>query len=321
MSDAPNTGPDDGWWTDEPDATPRPERSAAGGRRWWAIAGAAVLVVGAAVGGVVVATSSKHSTKVGASGSGATSSTANGSANGATNGAPGDGLAGGAARGLGGRRRPGAQGTITAISGKQLTIATAGKGAVKVVVTPSTTITDTTKASLADLKAGDHVIAIGAAGTSGTVTAQSVIDSRDMTGGFGFGRGGARGPNGPPGGGGGFSPGSGGAQGGTPPTGRRFPGGAGGFTVGTISSINGSTVVVKTAAGTSVNVMTTSTTTVRLTTKIAFSKLAKGDKVAVTGATANGTLTATAIRRGDEGFGVGGLGRRRLGGATTTTTP
>lgn len=94
------------------------------------------------------------------------------------------------------------------------------------------------------------------------------------------------------------------------------------MTVGTVASRNGSTIVVKTTAGKSVSVATASTTTVRLTTKIALADLAKGDTVTVTGATANGTLTATAIRRGDDGFGFGpgGAGGPGAFGAPGTTT-
>ena len=83
------------------------------------------------------------------------------------------------------------------------------------------------------------------------------------------------------------------------------------MTAGTISSVDGSTIVVKTTDNKTVKVTTSSTTAVQVTSKISLADLAKGDTVTVIGQTANGTVTATTIRRGDGGFGgFGGFGGR-----------
>ncbi len=313
MSDASSSGPrgasDDSWWTDEPAKAPDDGPPRRGGRRPLAIAGAVVIVIAAAVGGFALATRSKDSTSVGAS-AGTTSS----------NGPP-SGRFG---------RRPGAQGTIDSISGSNLTVTTAGKATVNVVATSKTTITDTTKGALTDLKTGDHVRITGATGSSGVVTAQLVLDTRGVADQFGFGGGAGRRRNGGTRAGGGRVLPEGGTfpGGGTPPNGQGFAGRGGPVTAGTIASIDSSTIVVKTTAGKSVKASTSSSSMVRITTKIALSDLAKGDTVTVTGATANGTLTATAIRRGDigAGFGFGIPGGRGAAGAPgapggPTTTP
>jgi len=82
----------------------------------------------------------------------------------------------------------------------------------------------------------------------------------------------------------------------------------GGLTAGTITSIDGDTITVKLADGSSVKVSTSGSTTVTKTSKAKVSDLATGDSITVIGnADSSGNVTATRISEGDAGFGfVGG---------------
>jgi hypothetical protein len=99
--------------------------------------------------------------------------------------------------------------------------------------------------------------------------------------------------------GGGFARGLGGG-------GQGFGGGGGGdgfagggFTSGTIVSINGSTIVVKSLNGTEKTVTTTSTTKVTKTAPSSVSALKAGETVTVVGTVgANGDVTATTVAEG-----------------------
>jgi hypothetical protein len=72
-------------------------------------------------------------------------------------------------------------------------------------------------------------------------------------------------------------------------------GGFGGANRGTITAINGSTIVMKTASGTSVTVKTTSSTTANAVVASSLSKLAVGDHVMVTGTTSSSKIAATRV--------------------------
>lgn len=112
----------------------------------------------------------------------------------------------------------------------------------------------------------------------------------------------------------GFRSGAGAAAGGGGAGGGGFAGRAN-FTSGTIASIDGSTITLTLADGSTEKVTTSSTTTVSKTEKTTLSGLATGDKVTVIGPKgSDGSVTATAV---SEGGGLGGFrgGARAGGGA------
>jgi hypothetical protein len=89
---------------------------------------------------------------------------------------------------------------------------------------------------------------------------------------------------------------------------------AGGFTSGTVVSVSGDSVVIKTAAGTDVTVRTTSTTKVTKQATTRLSALAAGERVTAVGTPGtNGAITATTISEGTTLR--GGFGRGAGGGA------
>jgi hypothetical protein len=80
----------------------------------------------------------------------------------------------------------------------------------------------------------------------------------------------------------------------------------GGFTSGTITSIDGDTVTLKTTDGSTVKVTTSGTTTVTKSDTATVSDLAKGETVTVVGTTdSSGNVTATTVTEGTTGFGGG----------------
>ena len=86
-------------------------------------------------------------------------------------------------------------------------------------------------------------------------------------------------------------------------------GAAGGFTSGTIVSVKGGKIVVKTSDGTEKTVTTGDSTTVTTTSDADLTELKKGDTVRVVGETGDdGTVAATSISEGDTGFGDGAPG-------------
>ncbi len=279
--------------TAAPAATPAPEGPAASRTGWkqWAAAGvvAAVVAVGAGVGISL------------AGGDDSSSVAARGPAAAAASGYGGD---------LTGRPGfPGAMGTagtITAIDGSTITVeAAAAPGGtstetstVKVATTDETTVTESVSGSVDDLAEGDHVTVMGTT-ADGAVTAQRIVDSRDVESSFGGGGGGQMGtpPSLPDGAEQGSLPD---APTGTPPSGG-FPGGA--PTAGTIASIDGDTVVVETSDGTKVTVTVTDDTEVSITEQISVGDLAEGDTVMVAGTTSGSTVAAETIRKGELGGG------------------
>ncbi|MCU1551979.1 MAG: hypothetical protein JWR36_2539 [Glaciihabitans sp.] len=84
----------------------------------------------------------------------------------------------------------------------------------------------------------------------------------------------------------------------------------GGVTAGTVVSVKGNTLVLKTAAGTDVTVTTNSTTSVTKSTKSSVSALTAGESVTAIGQPdSGGTITATTIAEGNtppRGFGGAG---------------
>jgi Domain of unknown function (DUF5666) len=87
------------------------------------------------------------------------------------------------------RTTPTAEGTISAISGDDLTVKPASGADVKVVMNSSTTVTRSGKGSAGALKVGDTVRVVGTKASSGTVTATSITATAagvsTATGGFG----------------------------------------------------------------------------------------------------------------------------------------
>ncbi|HEY3772892.1 MAG TPA: DUF5666 domain-containing protein [Solirubrobacteraceae bacterium] len=92
---------------------------------------------------------------------------------------------------------------------------------------------------------------------------------------------------------------SGASAGGFPGGGAGFPGGfagAGGGTTGTISSISGDSVVLKTTSGNSIKVTLTSATTLKKDLHVKRNAIRPGDTITVTGITAkNGSMKASSI--------------------------
>ncbi len=275
----------------EPLPTPSDEPPAGGARpAWqpWAIAIAIVLAAGLAF---VVARS------VGHHGSPAAANTSNTAA----------GLNQGNGEGFGGRFAGGGTfGTIAAIDGSTLTVTNTSGTAVTVHTSASTNVTTGVDATLPDIANGDRVIAVGK--TTGTSTAATTLTDMGAndTGGPGFRTGGAY-----PGGGYGNAdrPGDG-----TTP--RSFNGQRpGGFATGTVTKVSGDTITVSTFNGGTATITVSSSTKITKTQATTVSHLAKGQRIIVIGTTdSDGSITATAIRDGNGGFGAGIGGRFRGNG-------
>jgi hypothetical protein len=77
------------------------------------------------------------------------------------------------------------------------------------------------------------------------------------------------------------------------------PGGGGPATFGTVESVSGSTLKVKTQNGTVVTVTLTPDTDIEVTRKGAATDLSKGSTIAVTGTGDSTAITATTVRQGD----------------------
>lgn len=113
-----------------------------------------------------------------------------------------------------------------------------------------------------------------------------------------------------------FGTGQGGSAGGSGFGGRNFA--AGGFTSGTVVSVSGDKLVVKSTAGTDVTVTATSSTRVTKQQTVKLSGLKAGERVTAVGTPSgsNGDLTATTI---SEGTSLGGRFGRP--GATAPASP
>lgn len=117
-----------------------------------------------------------------------------------------------------------------------------------------------------------------------------------------------------------FGPGAG--AGGTGSGGAQRAFGAGGFISGTVVSVSGDKLVVKSATGTDITVTTTSTTRVTKQQSVTLSDLTAGERVTAVGTPtgSNGAITATTISEGTP-FGGGRLGRPGAGRAGTSSGP
>lgn len=97
-------------------------------------------------------------------------------------------------------------------------------------------------------------------------------------------------------------------------------GGRGGFTSGTIASIDGDTITLTLADGSTVKVTANTDTKVTTTTDSSVSDLKTGDTVTAIGAPdSSGNVTATTISEGQAAFGGGGFGGARPSGTAPAT--
>jgi hypothetical protein len=226
---------------------------------------------------------------------------------------------------------PGAFGTAAAVSATSLEVQSRQSGQVTVKFTTATKFTDTLKASLADVKAGECVSVIAPSGgakatklTAGTVQITTPGSSGCTAGGFGGGGGGF--------GGSGFA-GRGGSRTPNPsrppqPSGANRPGTQFGRAFGSVTAVSGTGFTVKGVARGSTPAVTTAvtvnaSTTYSKTAGASSSALAVGDCVAALGpADDTGAVTAKTIAvskptsqgcTGGFGGGAGGRGFRGNG--------
>ncbi len=220
---------------------------------------------------------------------------------------------------------PGVFGTIQKIDGNKVTVtsaftntaSTTNAAQTVVQVSNSTTISKQADAQASDIKVGDEITAIGTK-DGDTVTAQIV----QIGGGFG----GFGGPGGFVGGRGNFpnasgTPGAGGRRAfpsGTPPAGFQGNGGNDGngggnfrgnfpnasgtpgvtadFISGTVNSVNGDTVTVKSTDGTSATFTITSDTRLQKSVDVKVSDLKEGDNITAMGQQNGDVFEATSIQ-------------------------
>ena len=181
-------------------------------------------------------------------------------------------------------RRPGVAGKVTAVNGSTITIASMGRRPARnstgskpkpttftVSTTSSTTFSKVTKGTVGDLSTGD-VVEVHGATSNGTVSAEAIhqVDQlpkhNDRKAQMPARKG---------------------------DSGHDRP-----HTLGTITAVNGSTLTIRTVAGKTVEVTTSSNTKVTVIEKISISDLAKGDLVRVRGKVSGTTVTATAVTEG-----------------------
>ena len=180
-------------------------------------------------------------------------------------------------------------GTIQSIDGSSFTVKETrfqGQSATTRVDTNSkTTFRAMVKGAVSDLKVGDTVA------VTGTLADNIFTASRISEANIGRGNVFSRAVDGGPGG----------ARGGGP---RSFggPGGNGNARIGQITKIEGDTVTLSSPDGSSQEVKTTESTTVRVTKTIAFKNLRAGDAVRVIGTPNGNKVTATEVTKGaDDG--------------------
>jgi hypothetical protein len=214
-------------------------------------------------------------------------------------------------------------GTVKAINGTTLTLSSTSGNTTTVNTTSSTKYFKTSSGTASELTIGDNVSVMSSdAASSGSTSAvaaritDSGTTSASMLGAGhagGPGNNGAGGMGAPPNGStpsgsglnAGASNGSGpGANGGSNDGHAMGPsGGIGDVVSGTIKSINGSTVAINETDGTTAVFTTNSSTTYEVVSSIDSSAIVVGDTVMVQGSTSNGTLAATEINDGADGFG------------------
>ena len=170
-----------------------------------------------------------------------------------------------AAASPGGFRRGGLAGTVTSFDGGTLVLATRQGGPVKVQTSGSTAVTKTVTGTVSDIVPDVTVVVSGPVNPDGSYAASTVvIGALGNRGGFG--------------------------------------GGGRAGTAGTVKAVNGAGVVVTTAQGSAVTIVTSASTVVTKTVAGALSDLVPSEAVTVTGPqNADGTYTATRIVIGGRG--------------------
>jgi hypothetical protein len=196
----------------------------------------------------------------------------------------------GAAASPGAFRRGALAGTVSSFDGTTLVLATRQGGTVDVEASGSTAVTRSVSGTVSDLVPNATVVVSGPLNADGTYAASTVVI-------------GALG-----------APGTGGAG---SVFGRRTG------TGGTVKAVNGADVVLTTAQGSLVTVVTSPSTVVTKTVAGALSDLTPSTAVTVTGSqNADGTYSATRIVIGGAAFGgFGGFGGGGRGGGGTSPKP
>jgi hypothetical protein len=200
-----------------------------------------------------------------------------------------------------GFRRGGLAGTVSSFDGATLVLATRQGGTVDVQTSGSTAVTRPVTGTVSDLVPDATVVVSGPLNADGTYAASTIV----------IGSGGALGGA------------AGGNRNGTPAPrqGAGSFGGARAGTAGTVKAVNGAAVVLTTAQGSTVTVVTSPSTVVTKTVAGTLSDLTPGESVTVTGSqNADGTYAATRILIGGAAFGgfSGGGGGGGGGGAATS---
>ena len=175
-------------------------------------------------------------------------------------------------------RRVGLAGTVSSFDGATLVLATRQGSTVDVQTSGSTAVTKSVSGTLSDLVPKATVVVSGPLSADGTYAASTIVI-------------GALGSSGALGG-------TGGNRNGTPAP-RQSAGSFGGAragTAGTVKALNGAQVVLTTAQGSTVTVVTSPSTVVTKTVAGTLSDLTPSEAVTVTGPqNADGTYTATRI--------------------------
>ena len=184
-----------------------------------------------------------------------------------------------------GFRRGGLAGTVSSFDGATLVLATRQGGTVDVQTSGSTAVTRSVTGTVSDLVPDATAVVSGPLNADGTYAASTIVIGALGSGGAGFGR-------------------------------RTGTG-------GTVKAVNGADVVLTTAQGSAVTVVTSPSTVVTKTVAGTLSDLTPSTAVTVTGSqNADGTYTATRIVIGGAAFGgFGGGGRGGGGGGPTSPNP
>ena len=99
------------------------------------------------------------------------------------------------------------------------------------------------------------------------------------------------------------------------PSGGAIPGGAGGGgTAGTVTRVEGDTIYVETADGSTVKVVVGDDTSIQVSQEGSLADISEGSTVFARGTTSNGELNATSITEGELGLGGPAPGGSSSGG-------
>jgi len=203
-----------------------------------------------------------------------------------------------------GFRRGGLAGTVSSFDGATLVLATRQGGTVDVQTSGSTAVTRSVTGTVSDLVPDATAVVSGPLNADGTYAASTIVIGAGGT--LGGAGGGNR--NGTP----------------APRQGAGSFGGARAGTAGTVKAVNSAQVVLRTAQGSTVTVVTSPSTVVTKTVAGTLGDLTPGEAVTVTGSqNADGTYTATRIVIGGAAFGgfFGGRGGASPPGPTGSASP